>query len=143
MDKYVSEEEYNNILGELNKKIDDIIPDRNFRSVLHSRLEYGNEHSLRKRFDKLFKENYKNIFNVSKKKIDNFIEGAIKTRNYLIHQDHRLKDNSYRDEEYFNSIDILKTLIEIIVLKEIGFKESQIKIFYQNRIKNNNLNINY
>lgn len=136
--KYIEDDDYKCILEELKKRSTDIM-EEHFREVLFNKLEYGNEYSLAKRFKMLFKEYFIKIFKVPKPNRNRFICKVVKTRNYLVHQDKKLSDISFHDEEYINANIILKTLIEVILLKELGFENKKIKIFYQTKIKHNNL----
>ncbi|GAH36832.1 unnamed protein product, partial [marine sediment metagenome] len=136
--KYIEDDDYKCILGELKERSTDIIEEP-FRKVLFNKLEYGNEYSLAKRFKMLFKEYLNEILETPKLNKNRFIQKVIKTRNYLVHQDKKLDDISFHDEEYINANTILKTLIEVILLKELGFKNEKIEIFYQKKIKHNNL----
>ena len=138
-DKYINEKKYKNILKELKSKVDDTIEDSSFRKALYNRLEYGNEYSLRERFKELFRENFIEVFKIPEPKINRFIDKVVNTRNYLVHQDTQLKNKSFHDEEYINANVILKTLIEVILLKELGFENKKIELFYQKKIKHNNL----
>ena len=142
-DKYINEKKYKNILKELKNKIDDTIEDSSFRKALYNRLEYGNEYSLRKRLKELFRENFIEVFKIPEPKVNRFIDKVVNTRNYLVHQDTQLKNKSFHDEEYINTNIILKTLIEVILLKELGFTNKKIETFYQMKIKHNNLTLKF
>lgn len=136
--KYIEDDDYKCILEELKRRSTDII-EGPFRKVLFNKLEYGNEYSLAKRFKMLFKEYLNKIFKTPKLNRNRFIQKVVKTRNYLVHQDKKLGGISFHDEEYINANIILKTLIEVILLKELGFKNKKIETFYQKKIKHNNL----
>jgi len=136
--KYIEDDDYKCILEELKRRSTDIIEEP-FRKVLFNKLEYGNEYSLAKRFKMLFKEYLNKIFKTPKLNRNRFIQKVVKTRNYLVHQDKKLGGISFHDEEYINANIILKTLIEVILLKELGFKNKKIETFYQKKIKHNNL----
>ncbi|MBA7591412.1 hypothetical protein ES708_33568 [subsurface metagenome] len=136
--KYLTDGEYKIILSELKEKFSYIIKEP-FKNILFEKLEYGNEYSLRKRFKILFNDNFVEIFGVLKSKIKNFIQKTVDTRNYLIHQDKKLKSVSFVGREFIYANLILKTLIEVLLLNELGFKNEEIKQFYQEKIKHNNL----
>jgi hypothetical protein len=136
--KYMKDHDYKAILEELKERSVDITEEP-FREVFFNKLEYGNEYSLAKRFKMLFKECFSEIIKSPKLNKNKFIQKVVKTRNYLVHQDKKLDDISFHDEEYINANTILKTLIELILLKELGFKNEKIEIFYKKKIKHNNL----
>lgn len=136
--KYLTDGEYEIILNELKEKFSYII-EKPFKNILFEKLKYGNEYSLRKRFKILFNDNFVEIFGVLKSKIKNFIQKTVDTRNYLIHQDKKLKSVSFAGREFIDANIILKTLIEVLLLNELGFTNEEIKQFYQEKIKHNNL----
>jgi len=141
-DKYMQDDEYEIILAKLKEKSFDIT-ENPFKNILFEKLKYGNEYSLRKRFKMLFRENFVEIFDVSKPKIESFIKKTVDTRNYLIHQDNKLKSFSFEIKEFFHANLILKTLIEVHLLNELGLKNEEIKKFYQEKIKHNNLTLKF
>ena len=141
-DKYMQDDEYEIILAKLKEKSFDIT-ENPFKNILFEKLKYGNEYSLRKRFKMLFRENFVEIFDVSKPKIESFIKKIVDTRNYLIHQDNKLKSFSFEIKEFFHANLILKTLIEVHLLNELGLKNEEIKKFYQEKIKHNNLTLKF
>jgi len=136
--KYIKDDDYKAIIEVLRERSTDII-EKSFREVLFNKLEYGNEYSLAKRFKILFKEYLSEIFKVPKPDRNRFIGKVVKTRNYLVHQDKKLEAISFRDKEYINANTILKTLIEIILLRELSFENEKIELFYKKKIKHNNL----
>ena len=50
-----------------------------------------------------------------------------------------MKSVSFVGREFIDANLILKTLIEVLLLNELGFKNEEIKQFYQEKIKHNNL----
>lgn len=123
--KYVSEGEYELISDKILKSVIENTKDGLQRSLMN-RLKYGNELSLKTRICRLFKEDIE-ITNLFIKNKENFIDKVIETRNYLVHQDESLKDLSFKEEELFSTNIKLKIMIEISLLKEIGFASEEIK----------------
>lgn len=142
LDKYMQDDEYKVVLDKLKEKLSNLL-EKSFKKSLFTKLRYGNEYSLRKRFKILFSNNFVKIFKISKPKLERFIERVVDTRNYLIHQDNELESITFHDNEFFHANLILKTLIEIHLLGELGFEVEELQKFYQKKIKHNNLNLKF
>lgn len=109
-------------------------PDK-YRDWLREKLKYSNEPNLRKRIKEIYNK-LKNIGYVNdlipKKK--DFVDNVVNTRNYFVHYDRSLKDKSLKGTELYWLIQKLKVLVEICLLKEICFFDTEIdNIFQQNR----------
>lgn len=142
LDKYMQDDEYKIVLDKLKEKLPNLL-EKSFRESLFTKFKYGNEYSLRKRFKILFSNSFVEIFKIPRLKLERFIKKVVDTRNYLIHQDNELESVTFHDNEFFHANLILKTLIEVHLLNELGFKNEEINKFYQKKIKHNNLNLKF
>lgn len=109
-------------------------PDK-YRNWLKEKLKYSNEPNLRKRIKEIYNM-LKNIGYVTEliPKKKNFVYKVYNTRNYFVHYDQSLKDKALKGTELYWLIQKLKVLVEICLLKEIGFLDTEIdNIFQQNR----------
>lgn len=98
----------------------------NLEESLKSRIEYGNEFSLRTRLKEIFDKYQENLSEFVEKKED-FIGRVVDTRNYLTHYDEKLKEKAALGEELDPLIQELKILLEICLLTEVGFSSEEIK----------------
>lgn len=111
------------------KRIEEILEasSKEYRKWLEEKLKYSNEPSLRKRL----KEIYKSLVNVKyitqlipdKKK---FIEEIVATRNYFVHYDETLKSKALKGRDLLQAVHKLKIIIEVCLLKGIGFSDEEI-----------------
>lgn len=90
------------------------------RDALKSRIKYGNEYSLRKRFDNAIKSMPKSLSNKILANDPKYISKIIDTRNYLTHRDESNKTYVMDAHEINDSIERLKILILSLILEEIG-----------------------
>lgn len=102
-----------------------VVPN-NHKKWLKWQLKYSNESALRQRLSDILKQNSKVIDEfIDDKKL--FIDKITDTRNYLTHYDLSLKEKSVAGEELYRLIERLKIIIEICLLKELGFDFENIK----------------
>jgi len=121
MENYeLPEEEHRNRIN----KILENTPEE-YKKWLQEKLAYSNEPSLRKRL-KYILGKYSNIIGFLNDK-KSFIHKVVTTRNYLIHYDKNLEKESLRGIELLKTTQILKTLLEICLLDEIGLETDKIK----------------
>jgi len=102
----------------------DAVPD-DHRSWLEGKLGYSNEPSLRKRLKEIFQrdlESVRPIVGDSNKDRDRFMHKVVETRNYLTHFDKSKESVAARGEELYRITRRLKSLLEICLLREIGFE---------------------
>ncbi|HUT98409.1 MAG TPA: HEPN domain-containing protein [bacterium] len=115
-------------IDEHNVRIREIVTNtpHEYSSWLESKLQYSNEPTLRKRLQKLFQIN-NSILKYTTTTKNKFINNVVNTRNYLVHRDAYLEKKALRDGEliYLNSK--LKSLVEMCLLRELGFNYNQIK----------------
>lgn len=116
------------------KNILESVPEEH-RKWLAQKIHYSNEPSLRQRLKDIydqFSEILSPIFN--KKKL---INKAVDTRNYLTHFDQSLKDKSLNGMRLYYFLERLKLILQICLLSEIGFSNSEIiKLFKKNTTYN-------
>jgi len=108
-------------------------PDK-YRNWLKEKLTYSNEPSLRKRIKEIY-DRVKNLGYITalipKKK--DFVDKVVNTRNYFVHYDQSLKERALKGTELYWLIQKLKALVEICLLKEIGFLDTEIDNIFQNK----------
>ena len=131
---YMKKENYNKVLNNLIKCIPkEVIGD--FRQSMKSRFKYLNEYSLKKRLDEII-----NKFNTL---LGNFIPKDFSKevkdiRNYLTHYDKQSIKTIPSREKLFILSEKLQIILEICLLHEIGFTDSQIKKTMSDKIRNIN-----
>jgi hypothetical protein len=107
-----------------------------YQEWLKEKLKYSNEPSLRKRIKEIY-DMLKNIRYVTalipKKK--NFVDDVVNTRNYFVHYDQSLENKALKETKLYCLIQKLKVLVEICLLKEIGFCDTEIDNIYQQNEK--------
>lgn len=126
-DIYLSEEEYIVIIQPMYDCLNELDIDKSHKQSLKNRIKYGFEYSLRKRLNELFDflKDLK-IINCLEKDFPNFSSVVVDTRNYYTHYSEELKDVALKNKELFNLNQDLKILIEVCLLKEIGFSNELI-----------------
>ena len=115
------------------KQILNNTPDK-YRDWLKEKLKYSNEPSLRKRIKEIYDilKNIGYVTDLIPKKKD-FVDKVVNTRNYFVHYDQSLKDKALKGAELYWLIQKLKILVEICLLKEIGFLDTEIDNIFQQR----------
>jgi len=93
---------------------------------LKNKLAYSNEPNLRRRLKEIL-EKFADVLDKFIPKKDSFINKVVTTRNYLTHYDEKLKEQSAEGEELYRLTQKLKILLEICLLKELGFTSDNIK----------------
>ena len=109
-----------------------------YKDWLQNELTYSNEPSLRRRLKELY-----DTFSVTLKALNankkSFINRVVDTRNYLTHYDVDLKRKSAKGKELFIITERLRILVEMCLMKEIGFDLEEINNLickrYQDRLK--------
>ncbi len=89
------------------------------RMSLEQRMKYGNEFSLRKRLNGIFKKLGALVDPYIKDK-DAFIEQVVTTRNYFTHYDKKESKKVARNEKLYWITRKLRAIIEICLLLELG-----------------------
>jgi hypothetical protein len=97
-----------------------------YRSWLEEKLKYSNEKTLRKRLKDLL-DNFAELLDSFIPDKESFINKVVEWRNSLTHPKKESKEESEKSEELYNLSQKLKQLIEICLLKELGFTSDNIK----------------
>jgi len=131
--EYMSDEDYKRIRSLL---VNAIPPDEvgnDHKQSLKSRIQYGNEFSLRTRLKEIFEEYKENL----KEFIENtnaFVNGVVDTRNYLTHYEEDPTKHVDSGDALYELTKKLRILLEICLLRELGFSSDEIKnMFKRNR----------
>ena len=130
--KYLSDEDYKGAYDTLVNAIPDSVKG-DFKQSLKSRIQYGNEFSLRTRLKRLFNsDEYQEILNEFVENKGDFIGAVVDTRNYLTHYEG--EEKAAIGKELAPFIQKLKILLKICLLTELGFSSEEIKkLFSRNR----------
>ena len=125
-DKYLPGNSYNSIQKVIVKAIPNSVSS-DHRAALKSRIKYGNEYSLRKRFNLILNS----IHDSFRQKIIindvNFVNKIVSTRNYLTHRDDSDKKNVMNPKEMLRASDSLKVLLMVLILSELGLDFSTLE----------------
>lgn len=106
------------------------------RKWLSEKLKYGNEISLSKRIKSII-EPFEQQIGTSKN-IKKMIRKIVDTRNYFTHFDESLKSKAAHGQELLDLCNKMEAIIQLHLLKLLGFDEEQI-----NEVLENNLELNY
>lgn len=96
------------------------------RESLESKINFGNEFSLKTRLKEIFEED-KDLFSSLIKNEEEFIKDVKNTRNYLTHYDKKLERKAKKGQELFILKEKLNFMIEICFLKELGLPLNKIQ----------------
>jgi hypothetical protein len=130
--KYLSDEDYTEVYNTLVNAIPDSV-EGDFKNSLKSRIQYGNDFSLRTRLKGLFDSGeYQEILSEFVENKNAFISKVIATRNYLTHYEG--EEKAAIGEELDPLIQKLKILLEICLITELGFSSEELKkLFPRNK----------
>ncbi len=123
--EYLSVEEYKPVYDTLVNAIPDWVSS-DLKCRLMEYLKYGREFSLRKRLKEIIYIYQDNIDRFIGNK-NAFIENVVDTRNYQTHHDEDLKERAASGEELYRLTQKLKVLLEVCLLRELGFSSDEIK----------------
>lgn len=115
--------------NELIKQVQDAV-DEKYHQVISRKLNYMNEPSLRSRLKEVYDSNRKVLDKYIRRK--QFCDKTYVTRNYYTHYDENLKSRINK----IDPVDLIKKLeivIEVCLLKELGFELSEIENCLENR----------
>ena len=109
-----------------------------YRDWLQNKLIFSNEPSLRRRLSNLY-----DIFSLTLKSLNinkkSLIHKVVTTRNDLTHYDVKPKKNSPKRKELFVISQKLRIIVEMCLMKEIGFNMEEINNLvckhYKDRLK--------
>jgi len=123
--KYLLDADYEEIRGVL---VEAIPADakKEFRDSLKSRIEFGNELSLRTRLKQII-DKHRVVFTelIGDKNI--FVNTAVDTRNYYVHWLKERKESVATGRDLFYLTQKMRILLEISLLTELGFRTEEIK----------------
>jgi len=113
---------------EYRKKITEILDavPRNYERWLEWKLKYSNEPRLRQRLEDIL-EACSEVVDTIIDDRGSFVDKTVDTRNYLTHYDPKLKERAADGIELYNLTQKLGVLLEICLLKELGFGSDNIK----------------
>ena len=135
--RYLADEDYAKVRAALLNAIPAGTPS-DLRDSLKSRIEYGNEYALRKRFKNLLKSLQPSAVQLVCDNPEDFAERISKTRHYFSHYTDELrKDAILETQDLFNAAHRLRILLTILLLKELGIEESTIVDAIRNNEKLN------
>ena len=127
--EYIPKKDYEDKVYDILVKAIPALEGQDLKESLESKLRYGNEFSLRTRLRDILKR-YNEImpgFIPDKK---DFINKVVDTRNYYTHYDEDLKGRAVSDESLYYLTQRLRRLLEICLLRELGFNLKEIKEFF-------------
>ena len=135
-DKYIVEEDYDEISKEIKNFISNLELSKDHKQSLNSRIKYGNEYSLRSRLKSLFKEfkNFELIKLILNEYSDKFVDIVVETRNYYTHFDkkHSLVKSG---KELVMLNNNLRLLLDLCLLKEMRLNQEYINELSSNKWK--------
>ena len=120
--KYMSDEKWLTYSEKLGKCIGSELKS-DHRNSLKSKIKYGNEYSLRKRFGDLLRAISSDTKDVFQFDDQYFKKKVVDTRNYFTHYDDELKENCLKGYDLIMANSRLKVLLILLLLKEIGIDE--------------------
>lgn len=98
--------------------------DPDLRSALKSRLEYGNELSLRQRLKRLARTVPESIASAIHPDLAKFLNRVVDTRNFFTHHDRELEAKSYTGADLYWAMRLLRWFFLCVVLIDIGLSEA-------------------
>jgi len=111
----------------------DVVPS-NYRRWLEWKLKYSNEPPLRQRLEDILGA-HSEVLDAFMGDMSSFVDKTVDTRNYLTHYDPTLKERSADGEELYRLTQKLKALLEICLLKELGFSSDSIRSLISRNIR--------
>lgn len=133
--KYIPSEICNAVRDKLIEAIPNYsIPEySDFKTSLIARLNFINEYSLRKRLKSLLSD-VNEVFHFFIENPNEFIDKVVDTRNYLTHYSMSAESSAVRGKDLFYLTEKVKILVEIILMRELGFSCDEINgIIHRNR----------
>jgi hypothetical protein len=95
---------------------------------LREKLRYSNEINLRRRLKGLFAE-FSYIFDDLLPDRKRTINAIYDNRNYLTHYDPAARNRALKGARLLFLVEVLKLLIQVVLMRELGLAESSIKTF--------------
>lgn len=110
------------------------------------KFTYLNEYSLRKRLKELMvslNSEYHNILSNYVQNLDQLINKIVDTRNFHAHRDERLRDQILEGSDFIYGIIVLKFILELCLLREIGISSDKLNEMIQRTNKYGNIRTFY
>lgn len=104
------------------------LSNKKYADWLESALRYGNELSLRKRLTNILNTTHAELI-VRIGDTERFISKILDTRNFLVHYDAPLESRAIKSNKFPSYNLKLKILLQICILKELGFNDKQVGEF--------------
>lgn len=123
---YTTKEKFKKI----SKRLKKAIPKRvlgEFRIGLESRIDFGNEYSLKTRIRLLSKELEAQTIQLITPDVDSFIIKIVATRNYFTHYTSSLKKKPLNGDDLHYANYKLRVLLIILLLKQVGLGKALIR----------------
>ena len=124
--KYISDISYEPIKESIIKSIP-VSVSNDHRAALKSRIKYGNEYSLIKRFNLVLNSMPKSLQNKIAQNDPRFIAKVVSTRNHLTHRDESDKDNVMDTMGILKASESLEILLMVLFLNEAGIEFSTLE----------------
>lgn len=123
--EYMTVEDYQKVRSHLNESIPkDVSSDH--RNALKKKIEYGYEHSLRKRLTTLLGSLRPETVGMVCQSPKDFVAGVVDTRNYFTHYTDELRSKALDHLDLYWACEKLSLLLRICLLKWMGLDEEVI-----------------
>lgn len=106
---------------------------KNHKDWLAGRLDNGNEISLRTRLNRII-ESFKSTIG-TESEVKFIVKLIVDTRNYLTHYDHKLEKKAASGQNLWSLCQKMEAILQLHLLKELGFNESEINSVLNNTYK--------
>ncbi len=103
-----------------------------YRDWLRNELQFSNEPSLPKRLREIVGR-YNETIKKTVADEGDFLDTIVLTRHYHTHYDERLKNKAASGQKLFKLTHILKLLLEMCLVEEMGFNREQIRLMFQRK----------
>lgn len=125
---YISKEEFKTLIKEI--KLSCPEPHKDW---LAARIDNGNEISLRTRLNRIT-ESFKSAIG-TEEQVKLIIKLIVDTRNYLTHYDPKLEKKSASGQDLWNLCQKMEAILQLHLLKELGFNDAEINSVLNNTYK--------
>ncbi len=129
---YLPEADYEKIAAALKAALPPNTPQDLRNSLVQGKIKYGNEYSLRKRLRELLCSLDDETAKLVADSPGKFVEDVTATRNYLTHYTSELSAQAFKGGDLYSAYLRLRTLLTIILFKELGLHEKVIRALLAN-----------
>ena len=130
--KYLPDTDYEKIAAALRAALPPTTPSDLRNSLVQGKIKYGNEYSLRKRLRELLCSLEDETIKLITDSPGKFCEDVTATRNYLTHYTSELQVQAFKGGELYSACLRLRVLLTIILFKELGLEEKDIRTLLVN-----------